>query len=409
MTDKARFAAYGAVKRIFGGAYSNLLTFDKGLTGIDRSFAESIVLGTLERKVTLEYIISEYAKKAIKNDVKALLMTGIYQILYMDKVPSSAACDETVEIAKRIFGKSTAGFINAVLRTISSAKSDLLNKIDHEAGYIKYSADKDLYELIASQYGDKTERIFGAFFGKAPTYLRVNGLKSDSEAVAKQTGGIVKGSKTVKCESAQDAISGIERGLYYVQGLGSQKAVELLDAKAGQTVIDVCACPGGKTLGAAIDMNNEGRVYSFDIHENKLPLIEKSAERLGLTIITTAKQDARYAINDLIGTADRVICDVPCSGTGVMGSKPEIKYKKPSDFEGLYRTQRAIIESASKYLKVGGAMVYSTCSINKIENEQVVNEFLSTHEGFILAEEHTYLPYEEVREGFYTAKIIREK
>ncbi len=409
MTDKARFAAYNAVKRIFGGAYSNLLTFDKGLLRIDRAFAESIVLGTLERKVTLEYIISEYAERAIKNEVKALLMTGIYQILYMDKVPSSAACDETVEIAKQIFGKSTAGFINAVLRAISENKNALFEKISNEAGHIKYSAEKDLYQLIKSQYGADTEHIFEAFFGKAPTYLRVNGLKATAEEVASNTEGVIIGSKTVKCESAQSAISGLESGEYYVQGLGSQKAVELLGARQGDTVIDVCACPGGKTLGAAIDMNNEGRIYSFDIHENKLPLIEKSAERLGITIITTAKHDARCTNESLIGTADRVICDVPCSGTGVMGSKPEIKYKSPKDFEGLYRTQKAIIESASKYLKVGGVMVYSTCSINKIENEEVVNDFISKTYGFVLAEERTYLPYEDVREGFYTAKIIREK
>ncbi len=409
MKDKARFAAYTAVKRIFGGAYSNLLTFDKDLAGIDRAFAESIVLGTLERKITLEYVISLYAERAIKNDVKALLMTGIYQILYMDKVPASAACDETVEIAKRIFGKSTAGFINAVLRSVSKDRKTVLEKIDSEAKYIKYSADMELYDLIESQYGESSERIFESFFGSAPTFLRVNCIRSDAESVANKTGGSVIGEKTVRCDNTQEALIGLECGEYYVQGLGSQKATELLGAREGDTVIDVCACPGGKSLAAAIDMSNRGNIYSFDIHENKLPLIEKSAKRLGITIISTAKQDARFAKEELLGVADKVICDVPCSGTGVMGSKPEIKYKKPKDFEGIYRTQSAIINSASKYLKIGGTMVYSTCSINKLENEDIVKKFISENVGYKLIEEHTYMPYEDTHEGFYAAKIIREK
>ncbi len=408
MNDKARLAAYKAFLRISNGAYSNLISDFDGLSDIDRAFAESIAIGTLERKITLEYILSGRIKSKTKPDIMKLLMTGLYQILYLTRVPDSAACDETVNIAKAIFGKQSAGFVNAVLRGICREKEAVYELIENADEYIRYSVDKELYELIKTQYGEKTQEIFEAFYGKTETFLRVNTLKSNIESVASAVDGEILSETAVLCGNTKKAFSIIENGSFYVQGLASQKAVALLNAKRGQTVIDVCACPGGKSLGAAIDMQNEGRILSFDLHKNKLPLIEKSAKRLGIDIITTDVQDARHARQELLGTADRVICDVPCSGTGVMGSKPEIKYKSPKDFCGLYPTQKAIIESAAEYLKVGGVMVYSTCSINKLENECNVKDFLATHKGYSLACEETCLPCGREKEGFYMAKIIRE-
>lgn len=409
MSDKARLAAFNAVKRINNGAFSNLISVASELSGIDRAFAESIAMGTLERKVTLEYILADVMRDNTKNDIKLLLMTGLYQILYMDRVPDSAACDETVTIAKSIFGSKAGGFVNAVLRNICRNKEDIYNKINNAPGYIKYSLNEELFDLLSKQYPDCYEDIFEAFFGRIPLYLRVNTLKSDALTVSSKVKGDIIGESTVQCHDSNLALSLIESGDFYVQGLASQTAVRWLDAKSGQTVIDVCACPGGKTLGAAIDMQNEGSVYSFDLHESKLPLIEKSAKLLGIDIIKTARHDAKCAIDSLIGKADRVICDVPCSGTGVMGSKPEIKYKSPKDFSGLYTTQRAIIKAASEYLKVGGVMIYSTCSINKLENENIVGEFIEKNPEFKLIEDKTFLPFYDEKEGFYMAKIVREK
>lgn len=408
MSDKARIAAFHAVQRIFKGAYSNLIPMSEGLTGVDRAFAESLALGTLERKNTLSYILSFFVKKDTKSDILALLMTGVYQIIYMDKVPESAACDETVKIAKQIFGKTASGFVNAVMRNVCRNKNKIVSDLEKTDGHIRFSANEELYKLLAEQYPDDIERIFNSFFGKSPTFVRVNTLRTDAISVAERTDGKVIDGSCVVCENAQSALAEIDKGDFYIQGLASQKAVKLLSAKEGDTLIDVCACPGGKSLGAAIDMRNNGRIYSFDIHRNKLSLIEKSAERLGITIIEASEQDARHAKEELIGIADKVICDVPCSGTGVMGSKPEIKYKSPEDFTGLYNTQRAIISEAAKYLKIGGEMVYSTCSINKIENEAVVSNFLAENSGYKLVYEKTCLPFEEEHEGFYMAKIIRE-
>lgn len=409
MSDKARLQAYKTFSRIVGGAYSNLIDIGNGLEGLDRSFAEAIVLGSVERKITLQFVVDKFISKDTKPEIVHLLMTGVYQILFMDRVPDSAACDETVSIAKETFGKNTSSFVNAVMRNVCRKKSEVLNEIDNAEGYIKFSANKELFKLIKGQYPDNCDRIFDAFFNRQIVYLRVNNLNSSSEEVANLTSGKALDEKRVVCESAAKAIEHIEKGLFYIQGAASQEAVNLLNALPGETVIDVCACPGGKSLGAAIDMNNRGRIFSFDIHEKKLPLIEKSAKKLGISIITTEKHDARIPKNELFGIADKVICDVPCSGTGVMGTKPEIKYKSPDDFNALYVTQRAIIRAASKYLKVGGEMIYSTCSINKIENEETVIDFINENNNFKLIYEKTFLPYEEENEGFYIAKIKREK
>lgn len=406
--DKARLAAFKAFTRIRNGAYSNLISIGDGLQGLDRAFAESIAIGTLERAKTLEFILSDSVKSDTNDDIFALLMTGLYQILYMDRVPDSAACDETVNIAKTLFGVKNAGFVNAVLRNSCRGKDIIFKKIESSKAYIKYSANQELYALIEAQYGQDTERIFEAFFGKSPTFLRVNTLKSNSNKVAQIVHGEVIDDTCVTVDSASAAISFIENGDYYIQGFASQKAVKLLAAQKGDLVVDVCACPGGKSLGAAIDMQNEGRIYSFDIHKNKLPLIQKSAERLGIDIIETDVHDARNAREALIGKADKVICDVPCSGSGVMGSKPEIKYKSPKEFSRLYETQRAILDSASKYLKVGGTMVYSTCSINKLENEDNLKCFLDENKNFKKINEETCLPFNIEREGFYMAKLVRE-
>ena len=408
MSDKARLAAYNAVRRILDGAYSNLISISGDLSGIHRAFAENIALGTLERKVTLEYILSKFIRQDTDRDTVILLMTGVYQIFYMDKVPENSACDETVEIAKEILGRKSAGFVNAVMRNVCRKKQEIIKNIENSHGYIKYSSSKELFELLEEQYPENIDEIFQAFLGKPKMFLRVNTLKTNAKDISQKVDGEIIGEKTVFCNNASDALADIQTGDFYIQGLASQKAVALLDAKKGETVIDVCACPGGKTLGAAIDMENQGRIYAFDLHGNKLSLINKSAEKLGITIIKTEKQDARKPKEDLIGIAHKVICDVPCSGTGVMGSKPEIKYKSPEDFKGLYPTQRAIIASASKYLMIGGEMVYSTCSINKKENEDVVNEFLQQNPNFKLVHQETLLPHEEAHEGFYMAKLKRE-
>ncbi len=161
-------------------------------------------------------------------------------------------------------------------------------------------------------------------------------------------------------------------------------------------------------MGAAVAMENRGKILSMDLHGNKLPLIQKSAKLLGIEIIETKQHDGRKADPALAGTADRVICDVPCSGLGVIGAKPEIRYKDPEDFKGLYATQREILASAATYVKKEGCLVYSTCTLNKLENEEVVKDFLAAHGEFVLTEEHTWLPVADGTEGFYAARLEKK-
>lgn len=394
-------------------AYSNIEMGNlERYEGQDRRFIQALVFGVLERQLLLDFILRHYIQKKADTDTMLLLRLGLQQMLFMD-VPASAACNETVNIAKKILDKGRAGFVNAVLRNIARNAESVKEVIKNAPENIQYSVSESIYSLLKSQYTDDAKRILESFYDKKALFLRVNTLKTTAERLADELNAQnceakAVGEKTVLVEKGGNTvINGIKNGEYLIQGFGSQYAVSLLDAKEGQTVIDVCACPGGKSIGAAMDMRNKGKVISLDIHANKLPLITKQAQLLGIDIIQTRQHDSRNIIQEYIGTADRVICDVPCSGLGVIASKPEIRYKDAKEFESMYETQKRILSASAEYLKKGGILVYSTCTLNKLENEEVVKAFLAEHSGFELAAERTFLPFEEAGEGFYAAKIVK--
>lgn len=413
----SRLACYEILRKIIvNKAYSNIemsnMYDNYGLDNLERRFVKSIVFGVLERQLLLDYIISLFVSKKADIETQILLRIGLQQHLFME-VPPSAACNETVNAAKKVLDKSRAGFINAVLRNIGRNEGKVKTAIENAPINIKYSVSESIYNLLKSQYGEKTEAILESFIYKKQLVIRVNTLKISAEELAKKLNeqGVqvtAFSSTALLVEKGSGlAIDRLKDGEYYIQGIGSQNAVSLLDVCEGQTVIDVCACPGGKSFGAAIETKNKGKVICLDIHANKLSLIKNNAELLGINIITTKKFDSREVEEEFLGKADRVICDVPCSGLGVISAKPEIRYKFVDEFEGLYKTQRQIISSASKYLKSGGIMVYSTCTLNKKENEEIVSDFLAQSNDFKLEYDKTFLPYEEAKEGFYTAKIIK--
>ncbi len=409
MADLARTAAFMALKRVEqDGAFSNLATAKlKDLEPLDKGFATMIVMGVLETKRALDDLIMRYAKNMPEGDLLFLLRMGVYQLFYMDRVPDSAACNETVSLAKRFCGEKRAGFVNLVLRSLCREKDAAWACLQGRPGEIRFSVGDGVATLLREQYPETAEQIMEAFGFRSPLHLRVNTLKVQPEVLAKRFGALQKGTMLILEQQQAEAIKGLRDGEYFVQGYGSQMTVELLDAQPGETVIDVCACPGGKSLGSAISMGNTGRVISMDLHANKLPLITKSALALGISIIETRKQDGRQANPALVGMAHKVICDVPCSGLGVIGAKPEIRYKDPRDFEGLYQTQRTILRESASYVRPGGVLVYSTCTLNKIENEDVVKAFLDTNQDFVLEKERTWFPYEEAREGFYAARLVK--
>ena len=409
MADLARTAAFEALRRVEkDGAFSNLATAKlRELSPVDNGFATALVMGVLESKRALDHLICLYAKKLPEGDLLLLLRLGVYQLFYMDRVPDSAACNETVKLAKRFCGEKRSGFANAVLRSLCREKEGAWASLQDAPAEVRCSFGDGVASLLKEQYPDTYEKIMEGFSARQPLFLRVNTLKAAPKDVAERFSATAEGTMVTVTENQGDAVKGLDAGDYFVQGYGSQMTVRLLDAKPGEFIIDACACPGGKSMGAALSMENQGRVLSMDLHGNKLPLITKSAKRLGINIIETKEHDGRKADPALYETADRVICDVPCSGLGVMGAKPEIRYKEPAEFEGLYKTQREILASAATYVKKNGCLVYSTCTLNKKENEEAVRDFLETHPGFALESEHTWFPFEEGGEGFYAARLVR--
>jgi 16S rRNA (cytosine967-C5)-methyltransferase len=273
---------------------------------------------------------------------------------------------------------------------------------------------------------ERAERIF-EIFNRAPKLtLRINTLKVTRDEYTRlldESGISYELSARLEDAILLDAVSfsalpGFDEGYFFVQDEASQSCVKAIDAKAGERIIDCCSCPGSKSFGMAISMQNEGEIYSFDLHKSKLSLIEKSAMRLGIDIISAAERDARKPDQSLLGTADRVLCDVPCSGLGVMAKKPEIRYKKLSDFARLPEIQRDILEKSSAYVKAGGVLVYSTCTVLPEENEQNVKAFLEAHPEFEPLDfcvgskksnrgMMSLSPDEDGTDGFFIAKMVR--
>ena len=391
MSDPRRVALDILYRISSSGAYGNIGLLSADLSGVDRNFCTELIKGVTERRRTLDSIIAKYVNKTPDAKITELLRLGVYQIIFLSRVPDHAVCDESVKTAKQI-NRSFAGCVNAVLRSVCREKENIINSLSSLPEPVYYSVSDSIFELVKEQYPEKYKDIFEAFFEKRPVSVRANTLKE---------------TPYIDGVNENTDMGDIEKGLFFVQGLSSQKAVKELNAQEGMTVVDLCACPGGKSFGAAIDMQNKGRIISSDLHKNKLSLIQKGAKKLGITIIETVERDARVTDESLIGVADRVICDVPCSGLGVIGTKPEIRYKNAADFDGLYATQAKILENALLYLKKGGRAVYSTCTINKRENDEIINKVVKNKEGYRLVSEQTILPGNGY-DGFYIAVIERD-
>lgn len=417
MTPKSpRTAAAEAIRRILGGgAYSNI-AINGAIEGIggnisDRALCVRIVMTAVERAKTLDFIIDGFCKKKPDPMLRALLFTGAVQILFMERIPDSAACDETVKAAKELTDEYRAKFVNAVLRNICRSKEKIAASLETAPEDIRYSIDPAILALLKTQYPENISDIIQSFFCEQPLFVVPNLIaasRSDVEARLTEAGCEIgyKDGFLYVASGASKALSMIDRGAYYVQGYASQYAVRMLGARPGERVIDVCACPGGKTFGAAIDMKNSGEIFAFDLHKNKLSLIEKTAEKLGITIIHAREHDGRNAVDALKGSADRVICDVPCSALGVIASRPEIRYKNASDLSSLISTQYGILCASAEYLKIGGTLVYSTCTFNREENIKQIERFTREHSGYEVAEMRQFLP-DGFTDGFFCCRIIK--
>ncbi len=402
----------------FNGAYSNMV-LKKSLNGMeerDKSLVTALVYGTVDKKITLDYVISRLSKIKIKKISKYILIIlrmGIYQLMYMDKIPESAAVNESVKLARRYGHSASAGFVNGVLR---SAVKFSIEYPEDKTEYlsVKYSFPPHLCEKWQKEFGfEFTEDLLKAFGESAPLTLRPNLLKITAEQLSDKLNDTGLRSQVrdgaVMCSGFDVAGNELyKKGFYTVQDLSAQHTARILAPKAGNTVIDMCSAPGGKTTHMAELMDNKGKIYAFDVYEHKLELVRKNAERLGISIISARLADGSNFIPELSKTADRVLCDVPCSGLGIIRRKPEIKWNREqnSDFTDI---QRKILENGAKYLKTGGELVYSTCTIENEENGAVTGTFLEDNKDFEKLYEKTFYPHTDNSDGFYICKMKRNK
>lgn len=382
------------------GRYSNLeadLTLrGGGLSEKDRGLYTRLVYGTIERKLTIDYLLGQLSAKPFeKTDggVKNLLRMSAYQILYADRIPHSAAVNEGVTLCKKYY-KGADGFVNALLRRLIREKDRLSypDKTLDPVAYLSvyYSVSPGVCAIFLEQFSlERCESLFEAMNRNPAITLRVNTARISMEdflsRLAKQGVSYERTAFAPHGVRVNVPVAGLDlflEGLCFVQDEASQLCVCALDASSGMTVIDCCACPGGKSFGAAIDMEDKGSVLSFDLHKNKLSLIEKGAERLGLSIIKTEQADASKPREELFEKADVLLLDAPCSGLGVLAKKPELRYKNLEETARLPQIQEAILENACRYVKKGGRLIYSTCTLLQRENEERYFAFLERHPEF---------------------------
>ena len=398
----ARELAYQILKTASkGDTYSNIALDNalkkNQLPDADRGLLTNIVMGVTERRLTLDHIIDRMAADPakIQDDVRVLLRMGIYQVIFLDRIPEYAAVNETVALAT----SRSRGFVNAIMRELlRKIKKGELETLFPDANAdaieylsVKHSFPKDVCQRFTEIYGyERAQNIF-EIFNKAPKLtLRINTLKISRDEYARLLDGKeIEYTLSSRLENAilLDNVSfsdlpGFDDGLFFVQDEASQICVEALGAIPGDVVIDACSCPGSKSFGTAIKMENNGKIRSFDLHESKLKLIGKGADRLGIDIIEAKVRDGRDFDPDMSEIADRVLCDVPCSGLGVIAKKPEIRYKSVEDFARLPEIQIAILKNCAKYVKLGGVLVYSTCTVLPEENEKNVKAFLEENGEF---------------------------
>ncbi len=400
----SRLSAFDIIYDILkNGAYSNLAV-EKGLAEVetkDKAFVSRLVYGVIERKITLEYFADKFLTSKVKPKVKIIIFIGAYQILFMDKIPDAVAVYETVELADLIGLSYYKKLINAVLHRIIDNKTELDNISDLS---IKFSCPEHLINMWKKMYGDeKTLSILKTINNRPPVFAIPNRKFVDEQELHYEL--LDDG---IDCEVFEDvvklnssfnlgSVKAFNNGLFYIEDYSSYSCAKVLNCKKDDIVLDICAAPGGKSFTMA---QSGAEIYAYDLHKHRVELIKKSTERLELSNIKTNINDA-LIYNADIPMADKILCDVPCSGFGIIRRKPEIRYKNLDDIKDLPQIQYDILCTSSKYLKAKGRIIYSTCTLNKKENEKVVERFLQNNSNFKLVNEVTVFPNENGGDGFF--------
>ena len=392
-----RRAVVTALMKQEKNGYANLIlntaleNFDGALR--DKGFISAVFYGTVERMITLDYVLAQCLAKPITKmdaEVRAILRSGLYQAKYMDGVPVSAAINESVKLTRQMGKTSAAGMVNAVLRKAIGIDVESLtfeNEIKRLS--VSYSVSEEIVALLQQKLPQRCENLLAASFKQAPLCVRVNtrctNLAETEAAFAKQEIATVRGtvpdSLYVDYKGDITATKLFKRGLLHVQGEASQLACNALHPEKGDKVLDLCAAPGGKSATLTQYMQNNGTLISCDASKNRLSLIEDTFERMGITCAQVMYNDASI-YNEALENADAVLCDVPCSGLGILAKKPDIRQKNLDGLDALVALQKQILSTAARYVKKGGRLVYSTCTVNPDENEGVVTAFLQEHSDY---------------------------
>lgn len=424
-------------------AYANIVlaSYIKqyGLSDLDRRFFTELVYGVIRRKNYLDAIIEHFCKKKINKlspVVVELLRLGLYQLIYMDKVPHSAAVNESVKLAKKFTKGGVERFVNAILRNYlrrqEEVSIDALAKSESERLAYLYNQPLWLVKLWVKEYGlDRASELFAYFNGKPLLVGRINTLRASKEAVISdlECQGVSFEESTLLeealyldlSEGALHDTKCIVEGKVAIMDEASMAVAHVVSPKKGERILDCCAAPGGKSFHMAALMDNQGEILSFDIHDHKIALLEANATRLGVTIVEARVKDALTLHPEDIGYFDKVLVDAPCSGLGVLQKKLDMRWRKEeTSLSELPELQLAILEKAANCLKEKGVLVYSTCTLNRKENEGVVEAFLEKHSNFVLEDASSYLPftakgpmvtlYPDVHntDGFFMARMRKE-
>ena len=382
----------------------------------DRAFLTRLTEGTIERMLTLDYVINQFSKtkvKKMKPLIRELMRLSVYQIMYMDGVPDSAVCNEAVKLARKRGFSGLSGFVNGVLRSVTRGWKEIGFPDDS----VKYSIPKWIIDSWTADYGnEKTKEMLEAFSTPARITIRTNPKKCTPEELQKRLEE--EGVKAERIEKIPYAfvisefdhltgLSSFQNGWFYVQDISSMSVAQAADPKKDDYIIDVCAAPGGKSSHLAELLGGSGMVEARDITEYKVGLIEENIQRHDLKNMKAVQQDATIPDEASVKKADILICDLPCSGLGVIGRKSDIRYKMTAEkAHDLALLQQQMLDTVCAYVKCGGKLIYSTCTIHKEENEDNVAAFLKKHPEFTLVEQRQIFPMEG-SDGFFVAKMIR--
>lgn len=378
------------------------------LSRVDKALVTEIVNGTLKNLIRIDWIISQYAKtKKLSPWTEDILRSGVYQIFYLDRVPDSAVCNESANLARKLDSEGSVKFVNGVLRNIARNRENIVYP-DKGRSMVKYlsvmySHPEWIVKKWLADYGlEFTEELLKADNETPKFSIRVNRLRAGKEELKKmlaeeeveyEDGLYNEEALYIRGTSSIEDKPSFEKGLFQVQDESSMLVAHVVDPKPGELIIDVCSAPGGKTTHMAELMDNKGTIIARDIHVNKLKLVENSSSRLGIDIVRTEVFNAREKDAGLEAKADRVLVDAPCSGLGVVRRKPDLRWKKqPDNFVELSRIQLEILSIAGSYVKPGGVLVYSTCTINRGENLGIVERFLKKNQAFEPEDISAYLP-----------------